>query len=280
MRPGWSRPRRAPHQWPLPQGHWNLEHGTLCSVRSTGCGHREKQCSQALTAPRCFQHQAGDNPVLWASPGPEQAPPAEAPPRIPSVTFWLMCLRPRCLIGQGEGLQVTPPDVPPAALGALLVLSERLSSLRRAETSAPCCSHRGVLLPPPHGPGGLNTNILMPKGEGEGQTPHRALTNAEPEFPVQRNHLSMSHTDPSASWRGKRLSIMHNSLGGKDICDQVMTMWVCVSGCSIASHSCDPIDCSPRGSSVHGIFQARILEWAAICFSRGSSPPQNRTCVY
>ena len=33
---------------------------------------------------------------------------------------------------------------------------------------------------------------------------------------------------------------------------------------------CDPMDCSPPGSSVHGILQARILEWIAICFSRGS----------
>ena len=34
---------------------------------------------------------------------------------------------------------------------------------------------------------------------------------------------------------------------------------------------CDPMDCSPPGSSVHGILQAAILEWAAIPFSRGSS---------
>ena len=34
---------------------------------------------------------------------------------------------------------------------------------------------------------------------------------------------------------------------------------------------CDPINCSPLGSSAHGIFQARILEWVAIPFSRGSS---------
>ena len=32
---------------------------------------------------------------------------------------------------------------------------------------------------------------------------------------------------------------------------------------------CDPVDCSPPGSSVHGIPQARVLEWAAIPFSRG-----------
>ena len=35
---------------------------------------------------------------------------------------------------------------------------------------------------------------------------------------------------------------------------------------------CDPVDCSPPGSSIHGILQAKILEWVAISFSRGSSP--------
>ena len=34
---------------------------------------------------------------------------------------------------------------------------------------------------------------------------------------------------------------------------------------------CDPMDCSPSGSSVHGILQARILEWVAISFSRNNS---------
>ena len=34
---------------------------------------------------------------------------------------------------------------------------------------------------------------------------------------------------------------------------------------------CDPMDCSLPGSSIHGIFQASVLEWVAISFSRGSS---------
>ena len=46
---------------------------------------------------------------------------------------------------------------------------------------------------------------------------------------------------------------------------------------SVMSDSCDPIDCSPPGSSFHGILQARILEWVAISFSRGSSQPRDRT---
>ena len=42
---------------------------------------------------------------------------------------------------------------------------------------------------------------------------------------------------------------------------------------------CDPMNCSPPGSSIHGILQARILEWIAIPFSRGSSWPRDQTQV-
>ena len=41
---------------------------------------------------------------------------------------------------------------------------------------------------------------------------------------------------------------------------------------------CDPVNCSLTSSSVHGISQARILEWVAITYSRGSSQPRDRTC--
>ena len=43
---------------------------------------------------------------------------------------------------------------------------------------------------------------------------------------------------------------------------------VCAQSCLTL---CNPNDCSPSGSSVHGIFQARILEWLAILYSRESS---------
>ena len=42
---------------------------------------------------------------------------------------------------------------------------------------------------------------------------------------------------------------------------------------------CDPMDCSPPGSSIHGILQARILEWVASSSCRGSSHPENWTRV-
>ena len=41
----------------------------------------------------------------------------------------------------------------------------------------------------------------------------------------------------------------------------------------------DPMDCRPPGSSVHGIFQAGVLEWIAISFSKGSSTPRDWTQV-
>ena len=42
---------------------------------------------------------------------------------------------------------------------------------------------------------------------------------------------------------------------------------------------CDPVDCNLLGFSIHGILQARILEWIAISFSRGSSRPRDRTWI-
>ena len=46
-------------------------------------------------------------------------------------------------------------------------------------------------------------------------------------------------------------------------------------GFSHVSALFDPMDCSPPGPLVHGIFQARILEWVAIFYSRGSSRPRD-----
>ena len=62
-------------------------------------------------------------------------------------------------------------------------------------------------------------------------------------------------------------------------CNEVQkTTCLCVSH-SVISNSLRPMDSSPPGSSVHGIFQARILEWVAIPFSRGSSPPSDQTYI-
>ena len=54
---------------------------------------------------------------------------------------------------------------------------------------------------------------------------------------------------------------------------------VCVSP-SLVSDSCWPHGCSPPGCSVQGILRARILEWVAIFFSRGTSRPRDQTWVF
>jgi len=64
----------------------------------------------------------------------------------------------------------------------------------------------------------------------------------------------------------------------------VSSMRAVTFGCCLVTQLCptlwDPMDCSPPGSSVNGISQARILEWVAISFSRGSSSPRDRTQVF
>ena len=58
-----------------------------------------------------------------------------------------------------------------------------------------------------------------------------------------------------------------------------LCLCVCVLVAQLCLTLCDPTDCSPPGSSVHGILQARILEWVAILFFGGSCRPRDWTCI-
>ena len=60
-----------------------------------------------------------------------------------------------------------------------------------------------------------------------------------------------------------------------------MLNFLCVSAKSLepCPTLCDPMDCSPPGSSVHGILQAKILEWVVMPSSRGSFQPRDRTFI-
>ena len=57
--------------------------------------------------------------------------------------------------------------------------------------------------------------------------------------------------------------------------EEVLSVYSLVKGCAqflqLCLTLCDPVDCSPPGFSVHEVLQARILEWVALPFSRGSS---------
>ena len=60
------------------------------------------------------------------------------------------------------------------------------------------------------------------------------------------------------------------------LCSYVILV-CCVKSLHSCLTPCDPMNCSPPGSCVHGIFQARILEWAAMPSSRGSPQPRDQT---
>ena len=66
----------------------------------------------------------------------------------------------------------------------------------------------------------------------------------------------------------------------KECCHWTTVDWLC---CCLVAQSCltlsDPMDCSPPASSLHEMSSARILEWVAIFFSRGSSWPRDWTWV-
>ena len=55
--------------------------------------------------------------------------------------------------------------------------------------------------------------------------------------------------------------------------------YVCTKLLQLCLTLCNPMDCSPPGSSVHGILEARILEWVAMLSYWGSSPPRDQTHI-
>ena len=65
--------------------------------------------------------------------------------------------------------------------------------------------------------------------------------------------------------------------------DSVIHIYICVCVCVCVTQSCltlcNPMFCSPPSPSLHGVLQARILEWVAISFSRGSSWPRDQTWI-
>ena len=71
------------------------------------------------------------------------------------------------------------------------------------------------------------------------------------------------------------LSTVADSLWALDVC---LILCCCVLAQSCLT-LCDPMDCSPPGSSLHGILQARLLQWVAMPFFRGSSRPWDQTRV-
>ena len=88
-----------------------------------------------------------------------------------------------------------------------------------------------------------------------------------------REYLHENETKIKVEPRDGESQVPNNKLGHLDLAVSTLGLLNNVCACSVMSDSLrpDPIDCSPSGFSVHGVFQARILEWVTISFSRGSS---------
>ena len=75
-------------------------------------------------------------------------------------------------------------------------------------------------------------------------------------------------------------STVHRHLRHAHVNYKIQYLCVCVLVAQSCPALCNPMDCSPPASSVHGILHARILEWVAIPFSRGSSQPKDQTRLH
>ena len=92
---------------------------------------------------------------------------------------------------------------------------------------------------------------------------------------------SLPTPHPSSSSQSTELSFLCHTAGFHWLSILHTAVCVCVHVCvshSVVSDSLH-MDCSPPGPSVHGILQARTLEWVAVSFSERSSRPRDRTWV-
>ena len=95
--------------------------------------------------------------------------------------------------------------------------------------------------------GGEGTSLALPRPI------HRRKRQTTPDINMQGNALSPAE--------GRAASVLGGKTSESEVAQSCLTL-------------CNPMDCSLPRSSVHGIFQATVLEWVAIPFSRGSSQPR------
>ena len=94
---------------------------------------------------------------------------------------------------------------------------------------------------------------------------------------VCSNPCPLSWNPPEGFLYSENWKIQGSSTFSESISKPVLVMCVFTKS---SLTLCDPMDCSLPGSLVHGILQARILEWVAISSSRGSSRPRDQTGVF
>ena len=105
--------------------------------------------------------------------------------------------------------------------------------------------------------------------------------------PTLPGSVSLCITVPASLLQSSRLIAFHRrnqteAAARPSLCLRALPC-LCLACCCLVAKLCltlcDPVDCSPPGSTVRGILQARILEWVAISFSRGLSQSRDWTHV-
>ena len=119
------------------------------------------------------------------------------------------------------------------------------------------------------GPSSIQGNTLCYRIRGIQRFLLKIITHLYLIIPPPLGKLLVSHVWPSLC-SCLYSTFLGGLLGG--FCVSVLVAQLCPT-------LCDPVDCSPPGSSVHEVFQARILEWVATSFSKGSSQPRDQTRV-
>ena len=100
---------------------------------------------------------------------------------------------------------------------------------------------------------------------------------AHSHVPPPMQGLHGPHTSPGPGPANTHTQL---HLQSRESAQSYRSLWcTCVLVAQLCPTLCNPMDCRPPGSSVCGILQTRILEWAAIPFSRGSSQPKDQTQV-
>ena len=141
-----------------------------------------------------------------------------------------------------------------------LLNSDHASAHQGSQVRNLAISLTKCFLPAQREEAGLGTEQPCPRGretsENSQKVPLLVLCQLCPQLRAQAGYEAGSREDPACC-----------SLSGPQLV---------VQSCLTL---CNPMDCSPPGSSVRGVLQARTLEWAAKALPRGSSQPRDRTRV-
>ena len=99
----------------------------------------------------------------------------------------------------------------------------------------------------------------------------------------KKSHALLRGVFPPQESNLRLLWLLHGQVGSSPLAPPGKPQGITSGFSMLVAQSCpalcNPMDCNPSGASVRGILQARILEWVAISFSRGSSQPRDQTWV-